>query len=85
MSTNGLAGHYEAWRYCDDPPVIAWDERKVLGSKDFEDQPGDHAATRVLLVGHSRDPDLAQIAARLSDIGTAVEVILVDRLGGSRT
>lgn len=82
---SGLHRQCEEWRRCDDPPIDAWDERIILGSNASEETPsdptGDGRAPRVLLVGHSRDPDLARIASLLRDAGAMVEVLLVDRVG----
>ncbi len=80
---NGLDSQCEEWRFSDDPPVAAWNERIVLGSRLFEDiasDPAPRRALRTLLVGHSHDPDLLRIATQLSQAGAAVEVFLVDRV-----
>lgn len=71
------------WRYSDDTPVVNWDERTVLGSGSFADSAEwrARARLRVLLVGHSHDVDLARISTLLQDAGTAVDVLLVDRVG----
>jgi hypothetical protein len=82
---SGLDGRTERWRYCDDPPIVDWDERIVLGSNAFAEaaaQPsGDRPSLRILLVGHSHDPDLARIATLLGHAHARVEVFLVDRVG----
>ncbi len=77
------------WRYWDDAPVVDWDDRIVLGSGAFSEwsdrRPAGPMRLRALLIGHSHDLDLARIATLLQDAGTAVEVLLVDRVGHQPT
>lgn len=79
--TSGLYGGCAQWGEDRAPTTVTWDERIILGSKDFAADHTPDRRARILLVGHSCDPDLARIATLLRRAGALVHAILVDRIG----
>ncbi|KAF0845266.1 hypothetical protein [Nocardia caishijiensis] len=71
-----------SWHEAGVPSAVRWDERIIVGSSVFEAARDRRSgAARILLVGHSCDPDLARIAMLLADTGADVHAVLVDRIG----
>lgn len=79
--TSGLYDDCAHWGEDQTPTTVAWDEQIILGSNDFAVGSSPDRRARVLLVGHSCDPDLARIATLLRGAGALVHAMLVDRIG----